>query len=144
MIDVRTGKDLKNLPILNEPKIYIYLMLNDVGKLKIGKTRNIQKRYQSLGGSNGQGNKIISVFCSEETYVASIESTMHDKLSQYRIPNTEWFYDKYDTTGRNLFLLAMQEINLLFSSASYNKCNELRKKVYEEKTKTKGGGIYDN
>ena len=31
MIDIRTGKDLKDYPILEEPKLYVYIMLNDAG-----------------------------------------------------------------------------------------------------------------
>ena len=33
MIDIRTGKDLKEYPILEEPKLYIYVMLNDQGEI---------------------------------------------------------------------------------------------------------------
>ena len=143
MIDRRTKKDLKDIPVLDGSQIYIYLMLNNVGKVKIGVTTNIQRRYQSLCGSNGQGNKILQVFCSEPTYVLSLESTVHVKFSKYRIPGTEWFYDKYDPTGEKLFLNAARELELLFSSASYKKCNDLRKTLYEKKM-SKGGDTCDN
>ena len=141
MIDSRTGKDIKDFPILEEPKLYIYIMLNDTGKVKIGKTKNIKQRYQSLCGSNGQGNKIIKLCCSPSSYLYTLENIMHDKFVRYRIPNTEWFYDKTDTTGELLFNMAVNELTLLFSSDEYKKCNALRKKVCEEK---KGGDVCDN
>lgn len=145
MIDERTGKDLKDYSILDEPKLYIYIMLNDVGKIKIGKTKNIQQRYQSLCGSNGAGNKIIKVLVSPSTYLYTIENIMHDKFSRYRIPNTEWFYDKEDPNGEMLFYKARKELELLFSSAEYKKCNNLRKKLSEEKfDKEKGGEQVDH
>ena len=127
MIDIRTGKDLKEYPILEEPKLYIYVMLNDVGKVKIGKTKDIQQRYMSLCGSNSAGNKITKVCVSPSTYLYSIEKTMHNKFDRYRIPNTEWFYDPSDCNGEKLFSNVFNELKSLFSSESYKRCNNLRK-----------------
>lgn len=138
MLDVRTKKDLKEFPILNDQKLYIYVMLNDAGKVKIGKTKNIQQRYQSLCGSNGQGNQILKVCCSPSSYLYTLENIMHYKFKKYRIPNTEWFYDETDSNGEKLFEKAMEELKLLFSSAEYKKCNKVRKELYE-KQMSKGG-----
>lgn len=138
MTDIRTGKDLKEFPILEESKQYIYIMLNDAGKIKIGKTKNIQQRYQSLCGSNSAGDQIIKICCSPSTYLFSLENIMHDKFAKYRIPNTEWFYDKEEKTGELLFNKAVNELKLLFSSISYKKCNNLRKSLCE------GGISHDN
>ena len=132
MIDIRTGKDVKDFSILEEPKIYIYVMLNDSGKVKIGKTKDIQQRYQSLCGSNAGGNKIIKLYCSSSTYLHSLENIMHDKFVKYRVPKTEWFYDKDESTGELLFNKVISELQLLFSSASYNRCNSLRKSLDEK------------
>lgn len=140
MIDIRTGKDLKEFPILKEPKIYIYIMLNNVGKVKIGKTKNIQQRYQSLCGSNGQGNEIIKVYCSEVTFLHTLENIMHGKFSKYRIVNTEWFYDECSPTGDDLFVSVIEELKFLFSSTEYKNCNDMRKKLYE----IKGGDVCDH
>ena len=140
MIDIRTGKDLKEYAVLEEPKIRIYVLLNESGKVKIGKTKDIYKRYLSLCGSNGQGVEICKCFVSDETYLFSLEETMHNKFSHYRISNTEWFYDKKDSTGENLFMDATEYLELLFSSTGYERCNELRKKMYE----TKGGDKNDH
>lgn len=145
MIDIRTEKDLKDYSILEEPKLYIYIMLNEAGKIKIGKTKNIQQRYMSLCGSNSAGDKIIKVYVSPSSYLYTLEQIMHDKFSQYRILNTEWFYYKKDPTGDFLFDKAVSKLNQLFSSADYKKCNDLRKKLCEEKAmKEQGGDAYDN
>ena len=127
MVDIRTGKDLKEYPILEEPMVYIYIFLNNAGKVKIGKTKDIQQRYMSLCGSNSAGDKIIKVFISPSTYLYSIEKTMHNKFDKYRIPNTEWFYDPSDCNGEKLFNNVFNELKILFSSDSYKRCNNLRK-----------------
>jgi len=131
MIDKRTGKDLKDYPILEEPRLYIYIMRNIAGKVKIGKTKNVQQRYQSLCGSNSAGDCIIDFLVSPSTYLYTLENIMHDKFNKYRIPNTEWFYDKNDSSGEDLFMSACDKLKLLFSSAEYKRCNEIRKKYYE-------------
>lgn len=143
MIDKRTGKDLKELSILEEPMVRIYIFLNNAGKIKIGRTKDVYKRYLSLCGSNGQGIEITKSFVSTGTYIFTLEETMHNKFSKYRISGTEWFYDKSDPTGEKLFLNAAKELELLFSSASYEKCNELRKTLHEKKM-SKGGDTCDN
>lgn len=131
MIDKRTGKDLKDIPILEDPMLRIYIMLNQEGKVKIGKTKNIYQRYLSLCGSNSQGIKITNVCCSPSTYLYTLETIMHNKFDKYRISNTEWFYNKEDSSGEMLFKTACEELRLLFSSASYKKCNEIRKGYWE-------------
>jgi hypothetical protein len=138
MIDERTGKNLKEFSILDEPMVRIYIFLNTDGKIKIGRTKDIYKRYLSLGGSNGQGIEIHKIYCSSATYLYTLENIMHDKFSRYRIPNTEWFYDKSDPAGEKLFLKAANELDTLFSSAEYEKCNETRKRL------NKGGDSCDN
>ena len=131
MIDIRTGKKLKDVPVLDEPKTYIYIMLNDAGKIKIGKTKNIQQRYQSLCGSNGQGNLILKVYCSPDSYLHTLEDIMHSRFSKYRVPKTEWFYDANEPSGEKLFDNATKELQLLFSSTDYKRCNNVRKEMYE-------------
>lgn len=146
MIDKRTGKDLKDFPILDEPKLYIYILHNQGGKIKIGKTKNIQQRYQSLSGSNSAGDCIDIVMCSPSTYLYTLETIMHDKFDRFRIPNTEWFYNKQDPTGIKLFESACEELRLLFSSASYKRCNKIRQECWESLNKkiNKAGEINDN
>ena len=143
MKDIRTGKDRAEYPILKEPKLYIYIMLNDSGKVKIGKTKNIQQRYQSLSGSNSGGSKIEKCLVSPSTYLYTLESIMHNKFDRYRIPNTEWFYNKYDITGETLFNEVVNELRQLFSSTDYKKCNNLRKLLYENK-ELKEGDSHDD
>ena len=135
MTDKRTGKDLKDYPILEEPKLYLYVLHNKAGKIKIGVTKNILQRYQSLSGSNSAGDCIDMVLCSPSTYLYTLETIMHNKFKQYRIPHTEWFYDEMDSKGEQLFERACEELKFLFSSTDYKRCNELRKKMYEDKKK---------
>ena len=131
--------DLKNFPVCPEPQCYIYLFLNNAGKVKIGKTTDIYKRYLSLCGSNGQGIPINKCYISPMTFLFPMEKTMHNKFHSYRIPNTEWFYDESDPTGEILFDNMVIYMELLFSSASYKKCNELRKQIWN-----KGGDVCDD
>lgn len=143
MIDQRTGKDLKDIPILEEPQLRIYIFMNDAGRIKIGKTKNIQQRYQSLCGSNGGSFKIKKCLTSPSTYLYTLETIMHDKFNKYRIPNTEWFYNKEDPSGERLFETACEELKLLFSSDSYKRCNEIRKAFWKS-THKKVGVTNDN
>lgn len=135
MIDQRTKQELKNIEVLKDPLLYIYILLNSAGKVKVGKTTNIAQRVQSLGGSNGAGDKIIRCYCSEPTYIFNIEFIMHEKMKKYRIPNTEWFYYDEGPDGELLYSSAVGLLERLTSSKEYEKCNLIRKKVYEEKEK---------
>ena len=138
MIDIRTGKGIKDFHILEDNQFYIYVLLNSDNKVKIGRTKNIQQRYKSLCGSNGQGNEIVSVCCSEVTFLYTLERIMHEKFKKYRIPGTEWFCDESDSSGEILFNNAVRELELLFSSAEYKKCNDARKNFYESSHKEVG------
>lgn len=134
MKDERTKKDLKEFPVLEDGRIYIYIMLNNANKIKIGKTTNIQQRYQSLCGSNSQGNNIVKVCVSPSSYLHTIEMMMHNKFSKYRIPNTEWFYDK-ENTGELTFENVVKVLHTIFSSNEYKICNETRKQFIEKNKK---------
>lgn len=129
MIDERTKKDLKLFPVLPEGRAYIYILLNDAGKIKIGKTRNIFQRYMSLCGSNGAGNSITQVYVSPVSYVPTLEYVMHNKFVQYRIHGTEWFFNPNDNTGNTLFETAIKELQTILSSKSYQHCDQLRKQA---------------
>lgn len=121
-------QELKKVPELGKDQYYIYAMENDIGKIKIGRTGNIYERYQSLCGSNSQGNKILKVYCSPATYLYCIENIVHQKFDKYRIKGTEWFYDE------NLRIEdVVNELELLFSSTDYEKCNLVRKEYMEKK-----------
>lgn len=128
MIDIRTKRDLSNIPVLDNSQVYIYVIQNSTGKVKIGKTKNIKQRIRSLGGSNGQGNEIINVYCSEPTYLDSLETIMHSKFNVYRIPNTEWFQSE---DNKLLYSSAIETLEDLMKSKSYYKYNDLRKRRCE-------------
>ena len=121
-------KLLKSIPILEDGQIYIYVMLNSSGNVKIGKTIDIVQRLKSLSGSNGGGSKITALYCSPSTWVQSIEGTCHNHYHFARIPNTEWFDgNKVD------FMEVVHYIDGLFHSKGFVVCNELRKKINDNK-----------
>lgn len=125
MIDEHSGYDIRMIPPTGKNEKYLYVMENEVNKFKIGITDNINKRYLSLCGSNGQGNKIIRVYCSSSTCMyVTLERIMDQIFEQYRIPGTEWFYDE---DGILRFEDIVTEVEKLFSDPSYNKLNDLRR-----------------
>lgn len=116
-------------PPLQDGQIYIYVLLNaPQGNIKIGKTTNIQQRYKSLSGSNSGGNKIIACYCSPATYITSMENTCHNHYEWCRVSGTEWF------DGNKIsFNEVVEYIDELFKRPSYEKCNNLRKKLLMQK-----------
>ena len=128
MIDIRTGLELKNIPSLEDEQVYIYAMLNTCNKIKIGITKNIQQRYQSLCGSNSQGNEIIKVYVSESTYLNNLEKMIHEHFGQFRLKKTEWFAS--NKFGTLKYEEVIEYIEQLFSSADYKRCNDIRRKIY--------------
>ena len=116
---------------MREGQLFIYIVKNSSGRIKIGRTTDPTQRLKSLSGSNGGGFKIEKYFISEPTCLYTLETIMHDKFDKYRIPNTEWFYNKDDPSGEKLFEAACEELKLLFSSASYKRCNKIRKEFWE-------------
>ena len=129
MKDLRTGLDLKVIPILDNEQVYIYAMLNTCNKIKIGITKNIQQRYQSLCGSNSQGNEILKVYVSEATYLNNLEKMIHEHFDKFRLKKTEWFVS--NKFGVLKYEEVIEYIEQLFSSADYKRCNEIRRKIYE-------------
>lgn len=122
-------KLLKQIPVLEDEQLYIYVMLNSPqGNIKIGKTTNIVQRLISLSGSNGGGSKITKLYCSPATYLYSIEHTCHNHYHFARIPGTEWFDGcKVD------FNEVVEYVDRLFYTKGYETCNELRRKIIMEK-----------
>ena len=119
---------LKSMPILEDGQIYIYVILNSMGNVKIGKTTNIMQRLQSLSGSNGGGSKIIKAYCSHSTWIQSIEETCHNHYHFARINGTEWF-----DGNKVCFSEVVEYVDGLFHSKGYETCNELRRKLMEKK-----------
>ena len=117
---------LKSIPILEDGQIYIYVILNSAGNVKIGKTTNIMQRLQSLSGRNGGGSKISKVYCSPATWMQSMEETCHNHYHFARISGTEWFDgDKVD------FIEMVEYVDKLFHSESFKRCNEIRRNFIE-------------
>ena len=118
---------LKSIPVLEDGQIYIYVLLNSLNNVKIGKTTNIQQRLQSLSGSNGGGSKISAIYCSPSTWIQSVETTCHNHYHFARIQGTEWFDgNKVD------FKEVVEYVDGLFYSKGYETCNEFRRKLMEK------------
>lgn len=137
MINSRTGKDLSTYSKLVDGQIYIYILQNSLGKVKVGITTDIEQRLQNLSGSNGQGISIDKCYLSPATYLNTIEGIMHNRMSKYRIPNTEWFYYEGDSSGDILFDSTVELLEKLLHSKSYELCNDLRKENKDKLQKRK-------
>jgi len=120
-------KELEKIPVLDNGQIYIYVLLNSVGSIKIGKTTNLPNRIQNLSGSNAAGEEIINYYCSSATWLHSLEKIAHDHFGYARMSG-EWF------DGIKVgFVEVVNYIKSLFESDDYKRCNELRRKIIEEK-----------
>ncbi len=121
-------KKLEQIPVLEDGQVYIYVMLNaPQGNIKIGKTKNIMQRLQSLSGSNGAGNHIVDLWISPATWLHSIEKLCHEHFEHARIPKTEWF------EGNKVnFDDVVKYVSDLFSDKNYFKCNEMKRKIMEK------------
>lgn len=112
-----------NVPILKEGQLYIYVLENaPQGNFKIGKSSNMQQRLRALSGSNTGGNRIVRCAVSDPTYLYTIENIIQNKFALNRIEGTEWF------VGEGLsFQEIVSEVDKLFKTQSYSRCNEIRK-----------------
>ena len=125
---------LKDIPFLDSGEIYVYVIQNFPQRnIKIGITTDIVQRFKSLSGSNGGGNKIVKLYCSPATWIKSIEKTCHNHYHFARIEGTEWF------DGEKLnYEKVVEYVNSLFYSKGYETCNELKRKLIENKNDNKG------
>ena len=118
---------LKNIPRLECGQVYIYVIENSIGHIKIGKTKNISQRLKTLSGSNCGGVKPERLYCSPATFLDSIEKTCHNHFHFARLSG-EWF------DGTKLeFNDVVEYVNGLFYTNSYASCNEMRKKINDNK-----------
>ena len=100
-------------------KLYqIYAVENDAGLIKIGITRDFEKRLKSLSNSNSGGHKIINTYTSPFTYLYTLEHRLHTIYDTYRVEG-EWF------KGLN-FTEVINTIETIFTSKEYELCNSVR------------------
>lgn len=125
-----------NVPILKEGQLYIYVLENaPQGNFKIGKSSNMQQRLRALSGSNTGGNRIVRCAVSDPTYLYTLEIIVQNKFALNRIEGTEWF------VGEGLsFQKIVSEVNKLFKTQSYSRCNEIRKDFVQQQL-SKGNKI---
>ena len=89
-------KVYNNIQFISSPKLdklqwYIYVILNNNGDIKIGRSHDIISRIRSLSNSNAGGSHIVKVAVSPPTYLRTYEGSLHDLYNKYRVPNSEWF-----------------------------------------------------
>ena len=122
--------NIKNVdvPVLENGQVYIYVLENEPQhNIKIGRSSNMQQRIQSLSGSNSGGNHIIRCAISDATYLYTLEGILHNIYKEKRIQGTEWF------EGEELsFFDVCTQVNSLFQTKDYIKCNTLRKNWIEQ------------
>ena len=119
--------ELESILVLENGQLYIYVLLNLAGNIKIGKTTNMAQRIQSLSGSNGGGETIVNWYCSPATWLYTIEKIAHEHFNYARLSG-EWF-DGIKVS----FDEAVEYVKSLFTSRDYERCNELRKRIIKEK-----------
>lgn len=126
-------KVLSNINMLDSFKptdkyqIYIYVIENSDGRIKIGKTTNPSQRVISLSGSNSGGATIQRVAVMEEpTYILTLEETIHTQYNYARVPGTEWFVGI-------TFEDVVTFINSLLQSRSFETCTKVRKAILKER-----------
>ncbi len=74
-----------------ESKKSVYVLVDDTDIIKIGITKNFNKRLQTIKSASGRN--IIDYYCtSAQLGAAGIEKALHNKFSDHRI-NGEWFKD---------------------------------------------------
>lgn len=82
--------DIKKLPKLTD-KYYIYIIENSNDKIKVGRSKNIAQRINSLGHSNSGGNSFIRVAISTPTKCKKAEKWIQGKFAKNNIKGSEWF-----------------------------------------------------
>ena len=116
----------------NGKEVQIYIIENDGGYIKIGVSTDVDKRFESLSGSNGGGHKIVRQWVSIKTYLYTFERMLHLHFNDNRIEGTEWFQDlDFDDV--------VSYAESLMNSCEFARCNQIRKE-YNERI----GGVHGN
>lgn len=101
-------------------QVFIYVLENDLGCIKIGRTTKPKQRFAQLSGSNCGGGRVRRIGLSDMTYLYTLERILHERFAAYRVSGTEWFRDVP-------FEAVCKQMQWLFGSESYRVCNDVRK-----------------
>lgn len=105
---------------LDNLQYYIYVIENDNGAIKIGRTHNIKSRLASLSNSNAGGSTLVRCAVSPATYLRTIETSTQEYYNRYRVKGSEWFIGV-------TFEEVVKFIDDIFNKRSYNTLNDLRR-----------------
>jgi hypothetical protein len=97
---------------------YVYILYNlDSGLVKIGKTKQPHKRFNTLSNQNGSD---LRYFITESIYIESlVEKVMHAKFHKFR-QKGEWFKIDFD--------IVVNELKRLLNSEDFKRRNTERGK----------------
>ena len=88
---------------------YVYVILDNHGRVKIGKSLNPQKRIQNIASSSGI--TIEDAFITEPLFwYSELELYLHDKFSEYRCIG-EWFSCKFNDVISFIKSIDMSDFN---------------------------------
>lgn len=85
---------------------HVYFLRGKItGRIKIGKSTNIEQRFGNLRNANADDLELLGVFQTDNHSAA--ESCLHSLFSSYRLPNGEWFTASEDIVKAAKFLNGM-------------------------------------
>lgn len=99
-------EDIKRLPRLDNA-YYIYIIENSHDMIKVGRSKNIAQRINSLGHSNSGGSEFIRVAVSTPVRQKKAERWVQNKFTRFRVQGSEWF------GGVSFEEILMQAINIV-------------------------------
>lgn len=71
---------------------YVYILLASNDYIKIGRSKDPYKRFNSLSGSNSCGYQLVRYYLSPAMSCDRlVEKILHNRFHRYRT-NGEWFY----------------------------------------------------
>lgn len=90
--DIKEWIEYKKKPIIKEEKKvkegYVYLVIGENGRYKIGCSRDVEKRIQQLKTSSCENHELVYKFKCKNPYEK--EQELHEKFNNKRV-HSEWF-----------------------------------------------------
>ena len=101
---------LNEIPRAHDNKGYVYLILNDIGNVKIGRTVNPKSRIRDI--ETLSGIKIIKIALSNRcSNYKEIENDMHEKFQKWNVMG-EWFSATFEEVAEHLKTYKLEQVDL--------------------------------